>query len=77
MFQRPSLVRSAALRKSALSFAKAFSMGLKSGPSGDIPEHWRVRVFVLPQAQIGSHALPVGHDEFDGEIGRPLRRADR
>jgi hypothetical protein len=29
--QSVSMVRSAALRKSALSFAKAFSIGLKSG----------------------------------------------
>lgn len=29
--QRPSTVRSAALRSSALSFAKAFSIGLKLG----------------------------------------------
>jgi hypothetical protein len=32
--QRPSTVRSAALRSSALSLAKAFSMGLKSGLLG-------------------------------------------
>jgi hypothetical protein len=29
--QRPSMARSAALRNMALSFAKAFSIGLKSG----------------------------------------------
>jgi hypothetical protein len=29
--QRPSMVRSAALRRSAFSLAKAFSIGLKSG----------------------------------------------
>ena len=45
--------------------------------SGDIPERWRMSVFGWRQARVGSHALPVGLDVFDGEIGRPLRRADR
>jgi len=30
-FQRPSTVRAVALRNSAISFAKVFSIGLKSG----------------------------------------------
>ena len=39
---RPSTVRSAALRSRALSLAKAFSIGLKSGYRADGSEGWRL-----------------------------------